>query len=654
MNFLAPSLLWGLFALSLPILIHLLNRRRFRTVKWAATSFLLKATRESRGRKRLKHILILAARALAVAALILAVARPVVGGLLGWGGGSIDTIVLVLDRSASMELKLADGQPSQREAVLNKMVGAAAELGNPRLILLDSATRQIQEVASPEVLPTISTTQATDSQADLPGLLLQAVDYLQETEPGNAEIWVASDLQTGDWDPRNGRWEAVRTGLNSLSDPVRLRVLTLDRSDTQNLSLTLMAARRLENEVLLELELNRALDLGEQQVPITYHQDGIDLVERLTVTGQTMSFQKRLPVPKGTEKGWGYVALPTDHNPRDNAAFFTYGEQPFFRTLVVSEDKNGPAVVSLARAAAPPGIERAEATILSPPQVATADFGLTTLLIWQAALPTGENADRVRQFIADGGVALFFPPDSADETPFLGHQWGEIENAPEEEFFVNGTWRRDDGPWRDGSSGQPLPVRALRAIKRTPIQGDGTVLAEWEDQAPLVVRAREGSGQAIFVGTRASDLWSNLEFTALHLVTVQRLLQQGSDRLSSTKGVVVGSGNANQTSPRQRLDSFEKADPSQNFFRAGIYRQDDQTVAANRPRSEDVLDRLDRDSLTELFRDTPFTLFEEADSSSSLVREIWRIFLAAMLMFLLLEAFLTLQKKGGIAAQKTT
>ena len=86
MTFLQQAMLWGLFAVSIPVIIHLLNRRRFRTVEWGAMQFLLKATKESRGKKRLKHFLILLMRCLAVAALVLAIARPLAGGFLGWGG----------------------------------------------------------------------------------------------------------------------------------------------------------------------------------------------------------------------------------------------------------------------------------------------------------------------------------------------------------------------------------------------------------------------------------------------------------------------------------------------------------------------------------------------------------------------------------------
>ncbi|MEY4568997.1 MAG: hypothetical protein RLZZ398_436, partial [Verrucomicrobiota bacterium] len=109
MLFLNPLLLWGLLAAAVPIAIHLLNRRRHKTIQWAAMQFLLKATRESRGKKKLRHILILTCRALAIAALAFAAARPIVSGLIGWGGGSIDTVVLLLDRSASMEIKPGDG-----------------------------------------------------------------------------------------------------------------------------------------------------------------------------------------------------------------------------------------------------------------------------------------------------------------------------------------------------------------------------------------------------------------------------------------------------------------------------------------------------------------------------------------------------------------
>src|SRR3954453_16416429 len=66
----------GICAISLPVLIHLLNRRRFRIVDWAAMDFLLQADKESRRRIRLQHWLLLLLRSLAVALVGLLLARP--------------------------------------------------------------------------------------------------------------------------------------------------------------------------------------------------------------------------------------------------------------------------------------------------------------------------------------------------------------------------------------------------------------------------------------------------------------------------------------------------------------------------------------------------------------------------------------------------
>src|SRR5690606_20595532 len=139
-SFLQPVLLFGLLAAAVPILIHLLNRRRHKTVMWAAMQFLLKATRESRGKKRLRHLLILSCRSPVVAALATAAARPVLSGMLGWSGGQPDLVVLIFDRSASMEANPKGGAIPRRELALNRIRSAMADLDGTRLVLIDSAS----------------------------------------------------------------------------------------------------------------------------------------------------------------------------------------------------------------------------------------------------------------------------------------------------------------------------------------------------------------------------------------------------------------------------------------------------------------------------------------------------------------------------------
>src|SRR5438093_13109389 len=66
----------GLFLASIPIIIHILNRRRYKTVQWAAMEFLLRAMRKNRRRLKFEQWLLLATRCLVLLLAATALARP--------------------------------------------------------------------------------------------------------------------------------------------------------------------------------------------------------------------------------------------------------------------------------------------------------------------------------------------------------------------------------------------------------------------------------------------------------------------------------------------------------------------------------------------------------------------------------------------------
>jgi hypothetical protein len=124
MTFLQSQILYALPLILLPIVIHLINQNRHKTVQWAATMFLLQAKRMVRGMAKLRYVLILIARMLAVAGLLLAISRPMSGGWLGLaGGGAPELTVIILDRSASMELQDPQSGLSRRDTALEKVSG---------------------------------------------------------------------------------------------------------------------------------------------------------------------------------------------------------------------------------------------------------------------------------------------------------------------------------------------------------------------------------------------------------------------------------------------------------------------------------------------------------------------------------------------------
>ena len=95
-------LLYGLAAAGVPVLIHLLNRRRFKEVSWAAMQFLLAAVRKNRRRIRIEQWLLLAIRTLVVILVVMAMAKPFLETFGAVIAGRRTHRVLVLDDSLSM------------------------------------------------------------------------------------------------------------------------------------------------------------------------------------------------------------------------------------------------------------------------------------------------------------------------------------------------------------------------------------------------------------------------------------------------------------------------------------------------------------------------------------------------------------------------
>src|SRR3982751_4122922 len=95
-----PLLAWlGLGAVSVPIIIHLLNRRKFERVVWAAMRFVRLSVEKNQRRIKIEDMLLLILRCLLLA---IALARPVLQAAAGALGLTKVTAVIVLDNSYSM------------------------------------------------------------------------------------------------------------------------------------------------------------------------------------------------------------------------------------------------------------------------------------------------------------------------------------------------------------------------------------------------------------------------------------------------------------------------------------------------------------------------------------------------------------------------
>ena len=108
-NFLNSNVLWGLFAIAIPIIIHLFNLRRVKRVEFSNTSLLRRVKEESSAKRKPVELLILMSRVLGVVLLVLTFARPVYKDEqndLSLQG----EVLLYLDNSFSLSVKDQGGQ----------------------------------------------------------------------------------------------------------------------------------------------------------------------------------------------------------------------------------------------------------------------------------------------------------------------------------------------------------------------------------------------------------------------------------------------------------------------------------------------------------------------------------------------------------------
>ena len=121
-GFATPMLLGGLVLAGIPLLIHLLHKRRYIEVEFAAMRFLIEATRKRARRTRIEQLILLVLRTLVLALLVLAMARPHFETSEGLLTADRPTHrIVVVDTSFSMQVaeKLAElqtGQNSESDA----------------------------------------------------------------------------------------------------------------------------------------------------------------------------------------------------------------------------------------------------------------------------------------------------------------------------------------------------------------------------------------------------------------------------------------------------------------------------------------------------------------------------------------------------------
>ena len=651
MTFLQPVVLLGAPLILAPIIIHWLNRQRHRPKPWAAMRFLVSATRSSVSHAKLRQFLILLFRVLAVAMLVLFLARPLAGGWLGWAlSPAPDAIVILLDRSASMETRV--GPTSKRQQAVHLLAQAARPFEeSSHLVLIDSATRVPQEFSRAATLEQLALTAPTDTAADVPALLRAAFDWLVENHAGTAEIWLASDSQRSNWRPEDARWKSVIAQLGGLTQKVRVRLLSMDQPAEANASISIRELLRRprgdksELQFVLDLQRNRT---GNAPIPVTLTLDGQRSETDVTMDGQALRWRHTIDLGARREGGWGSFSLPSDANDRDNTAYFVYGADTPLLATVVGDDPKTARSLEFAAASR----DGHPAQWLAAAAFGDANIDNRSLLIWQAPLPGGAEASRVQSFAASGGVVVFFPPGQPDARQFNGLSWGSVQDAENADGFKVLRWDEEDGPLAKSDEHISLPLGQTAFQRRQLITGQKDSLAAYEDGTPFLVRQQLGKGEVYFCSSLPDPQWSELGEGPVLVPMLQRMLQAGGRRVQAVSSVACGElTSADQSLPWTSVDSTQTKDIR---TQAGVYRANGRLLAVNRPAAEDDPELVDPVEARKLFGNLPVqTLQEPHFETGQLQGEVWRSFLFAMLFFLIGEGILILPARPAPAAARS-
>ncbi len=663
LTFLNPAFLWGALAASVPVLIHLINRRKARVVRFPAVKFVLQAERRVARKYRVKQWLLLALRTFILFILTTALAEPVLRPERG-DLAEIDqahAVALILDNSLSMGYQTGG-------TTCWELAKEAASL------VLQELRPQDQGV----VLPLISTADPPQTlSSDRSHLLQEAQELSLMYEPGGfvppfqhaytllkaseapkKEIVVITDIT-------RVPWVGFEPSAQKVIDP-QVRVTVLGVGSQGPVSNATVREVRVDNPPVtagvrtkLTASLSNFGAEDRKNVPVQLLLDGRALDQRL------------VDLPKGTNTGVafdvvfdqpgyraGSIKLGSDALPVDDTFYFTVPVRKTLRALVIDGDPRSTLVASetfyLANALSPERAGRAgpiQARVVPVEEAEGLRLGdFDVILLANVRSLSSSFRARLLEFANRGGGLWWFLGHHVDP----GAYNRDLFDAPtrllpvrlgpplDREDVHPVTLRIQDGahPVLQPFAGQGeaalvgVRVRRLFTTETASIPATTRALLTLPDGRPLLLEGTIGRGRVLLFTSTADVDWNELPVTTgylplIHMGVAYLARRDGSERLGTDvriphpvqislpaeqKDTLVTITDPQGKETRLRLEVHEgRAEarypeaPRPGFYRLRVG-QEDALLAVNTPLEESDVTRIPPEELREKFHGIPFAL----------------------------------------------
>jgi hypothetical protein len=645
--FLNPLFLFGLAAGILPILIHRLIQRKAIPRNFSAVRLLLQSERIMARPQRLKHILLLALRVLAVVSLVLLMARPVMmpQGLLAMTEGGVK--VLILDNSLSMGYREERGE---RYALVKKAAKEIIQKAKGQAIIIPTAPvggtaargREIRWMGPEEAMKEVDAIPLSFGRGDPASALSRAYRELRDSK-GSKEILILSDMARGDWES----FDLSKMGIVSSETSVHFLRIGGAKEDAN------FAVKRVglaEGDVVvgapsrLEVTVVNFSDRSGSPL-VQLYLSGMKMDQKtveLKARGEGKIFFEFFP----DRPGWmdGEIRLSGDSLAGDDVFYFPLKVRERVKVLIVDGDPGRSLKTSesyyLTRALNPGDAETSSflSRIITDGELAASDLRpFEALFLLNVSKPSGS---KLASFLESGKPVFLFlgdriSPDEYNRIPLFPWRLREIEGGEARRIT-----QIDDNyePLKlfSGPPGESLKHASIRQYYR--IEGATKNLLSLGNGDPLLVQANLGKGQLFLFTSSANIKWNDLPLKAAYLPLIQGLIKEavGLSADSLPAGIRFGEPFEEKSSPTQVLG------PSGG---PGIYKfpltPGDMRKGMNPPLEESDLSKVSEEEMQKRFGTIKIKMLEykEEGMSKGLAgrRELWPFLLAFLLAVLAVE-----------------
>lgn len=543
--FLVPLFLLGIAGIVVPIVVHLTRRQRRNVVHFPSLMFLQKIPYQEQRRRRIQHWFLLSLRALALALIAAAFARPFfdrssIGGL---GSGGPREVVVLVDRSYSMQI--GDRMERAREEA-ESVVRGLGPLDRASVVAFsrgaDVAARSTSDVG--RLRGAIDTLTVSSAATRFGPALKVAQTILEESTLPTGEVYILSDFQRNGWTgdegvrlPPGSRVIPVPLGSADPVDNVMVTDVSLPRQNVAGRERVTPTARivRRGGEGPLDVAVSLELDGQELQT----RTETLAPNSSAAVTFQPFTLSR--PHTRGT------VRLPDDDLVTDNTHHFVLSPGNALPVLIV-EAARAPSDVSLYLRGAL-GISddgRFDVRTARGSGIRPVDLeGMSAVFLNNVQIDGG-SAERLRSFVEEGGGLLValgqgagWPASAADLLPgTIGRMEDRLQGRGGRLGFLDyehPVFEVFAGP----RSGDFTGARFYRAWRFQP--GDSAaILARYDDGSVALAERRYGSGRVLVWTSSLDAFWNDLALQPVFLPYVHRLTEYLGGRTEAVPWFITG------------------------------------------------------------------------------------------------------------------